>query len=124
MGAAIHERGTRRNESILHMLKPGAATRITVHLNEGTNTAGGFIHEQVFSLLFSRGVAVATVLRPEAGFGEHHPRQGDEGQEGERRHLPVQIQFVEEPNVVNALLPPLLDLVVDGLIKIHYTVVP
>jgi len=107
MVAAIRERGTRRNESILHMLKPGAAKRVTVHLNEDTNTVGGFIHERVFSWLFSRSVAGATVLGPEAGFGEHHRRQGHEGREGERRHLPVQIQFVEEPNVADALLAPL-----------------
>lgn len=104
------------------MLKPGPAKKVTVHLNEDTSTANGFIHEQVFSLLFSCGVAGATVLRPEAGFGEHHRRQSHEGT-GERRHLPVQIQFVEEPNVVDALLPALLDLVVDGMIEMHDTVV-
>jgi uncharacterized protein len=98
------------------MLKPGAAKKVTVHLNEDTSTAGAFIHEQVFSLLFSRGVAGATVLRPEAGFGEQHRRQGHEG-ESERRHLPVQIQFVEEPKLVDALLPALFDLVVDGIMR-------
>ena len=104
------------------MLKPGAAKKVTVHLNEDTSTASGFIHEQVFSFLFSHGVSGATVLRPEAGFGEHHRRQSHEGA-GERRHLPVQIQFVEEPNVVDALLPALFDLVVDGMIEMHDTVV-
>lgn len=105
------------------MLKPGAAKKVTVHLNEDTSTENGFIHEQVFSLLFSRGVAGATVLRPEAGFGEHHHRHSHEGQGLERRHLPVQIQFVEEPNVVDDLLPALLDLVVDGMIEMHDTVI-
>ena len=104
------------------MLKPGAAKKVTVHLNEDTSTASGFIHEQVFSLLFSRGVAGATVLRPEAGFGEHHRRQTHDGQ-GERRHLPVQIQFVEDPTVVETLLPDLFDLVTDGMIEMHDTVV-
>lgn len=105
------------------MLKPGAAKKVTVHLNEDTSTASGFIHEQVFSLLFSRGVAGATVLRPEAGFGEHHRKQSQQAQGGERRHLPIQIQFVEEPAVVDALLPALFDLVVDGMIEMHDTVV-
>lgn len=104
------------------MLKPGAAKKVTVHLNEDTSNEDGFIHEQVFSLLFSRGVAGATVVRPEAGFGEHHRRQSHGGG-GERRHLPVQIQFVEEPSVVDALLPALFDLVVDGMIEMHDTVV-
>lgn len=105
------------------MLKPGAAKKVTVHLNEDTSVANGFIHEQVFALLFSRGVAGATVVRPEAGFGEHHHRHSHEGQGTEGRHLPVQIQFVDEPEVVDALLPALFDLVVDGMIEMHDTVV-
>lgn len=105
------------------MLKPGAAKKVTVHLNEDTSTESGFIHEQVFSLLFSRGVAGATVLRPEAGFGQHHHRHSHEGQGPGRLHLPVQIQFVEEPHVVDDLLPALLDLVVDGMIEMHDTVI-
>lgn len=105
------------------MLKPGPAKKVTVHLNEDTSTGTDFIHEQVFSFLFARGIAGATVLRPEAGFGDHHHRHGHQGAGLDRRHLPVQIQFVEEPHIVDALLPTLLALVVDGMIEMHDTVV-
>lgn len=105
------------------MIKPGPAKKVTVHLNDDTSTQSDFIHEQVFSFLFSRGIAGATVLRPEAGFGDHHHKHGHEGLGMERRHLPIQIQFVEEPHIVDALLPALFDLVVDGMIEMHDTVV-
>lgn len=105
------------------MLKPGPARKVTIHLNEDTSTGSDFIHEQVFSFLFSRGVAGATVLRPQAGFGEHHYKHNQHGHGMERSHLPVQIQFVEEPHVVDALLPSLLELVADGMIEMHDTVV-
>jgi uncharacterized protein len=105
------------------MLKPGPARKVTIHLNEDTSTGSDFIHEQVFSFLFARGIAGATVFRPQAGFGGHHYKHSQEGHGTERSHLPVQIQFVEEPHVVNALLPALFDLVVDGMIEMHDTVV-
>ena len=105
------------------MIKPGPAKKVTVHLNDDTSTQSDFIHEQVFSFLFSRGIAGATVLRPDAGFGDHHHKHGHEGPGMERRHLPIQIQFVEEAHIVDGLLPALFDLVVDGMIEMHDTVV-
>jgi hypothetical protein len=105
------------------MLNSGAARKVTIYLNEDTSTGTDFIHEQVFSFLFLRGIAGAIVLRPDAGFGEHHLRHGHDGQGMERRHMPVQIQFIEEPDIVDALLPELLELIVDGMIEMHDTVV-
>lgn len=105
------------------MLKRGPARKVTVHLNEDTSTDSGFIHQQVFALLFSRGIAGATVLRPQAGFGEHHHQHNAEGSPSERAHMPVQIQFIEEPHVVDALLPELLALAADGMIEMHDTTV-
>ena len=105
------------------MLTPGPARKLTIHLNDDTGTGSGFIYEQVFAFLFARGVAGATLLRPQAGFGEHHHRHSQEGHGAEHRHLPVQIQFVEKAEIVDELLPSLCELVLDGVIEMHDTVI-
>lgn len=108
---------------ILRVLKPGLAKKVTIHLNEDTSAGSDFIYEQVFSFLFAEGVSGATLTRPQEGFGEHHHRHSTEGHGAERRHLPVQIQFIESPEVVDALLPRLCELVTDGLVEMHETTV-
>lgn len=105
------------------MLKAGPARKVTIHLNEDTSAGSNFIYEQVFSFLFSQGVSGATLTRPQQSFGEHHHLHSAEGHGAERRHLPVQIQFIESPERVDALLPSLFDLVTDGLVEMHETTI-
>lgn len=105
------------------MLKTGPAKKVTIHLNEDTSAGADFIYEQVFSFLFSEGVSGATLTRPQQGFGEHHHLHSAEGHGAEKRHLPVQIQFIESPEKVESLLPGLCDLVTDGLVEMHETTV-
>lgn len=105
------------------MLHPGPAKKVTIHLNEDTAAKRDFLYSEIFAFLFARGVAGANLVRPEAGFGSHHRvHQSDLGP-GASEHLPVRIEFIEAPEKVASLMPELCDLLVDGLIEAHDTVV-
>jgi PII-like signaling protein len=101
----------------------GEAKKVTIHLNEDTSSAEDFLYREIFAFLFERGVAGATLLRPEAGFGSHHQRHLQHGDAIEGQHLPVRIEFIESVERVDALLPELCALVTDGLIEAHDTVI-
>jgi PII-like signaling protein len=105
------------------MLAPGAAQKVIIHLNQDTNSTQGFLFSEILDFLYANGVAGATVIRPYAGFGSHHRihTQGAGSVEGE--HLPVRIEFLESPAVVDAILPALCDMVTDGLVETHPTTV-
>lgn len=82
-----------------------------------------FLYTEIFSFLYERGVAGATLLRPAAGFGSHHRlHQGEHGYLASE-HMPVRIEFIESPARVEALMPTLCDLLSDGLIEAHDTFV-
>jgi PII-like signaling protein len=38
-------------------------------------------------------------------------------------HLPVRIEFMESPEVVDAILPALCEMVSDGVIEVHATTI-
>jgi PII-like signaling protein len=105
------------------MLTPGAAKKVIIHLNEDTSSARDFLFEEIFRFLYENGVAGATMFRPHAGFGSHHRLHTAGAGSVEGQHLPVQIEFLEAPCVVDALLPALCDLVTDGVIETHTTTV-
>ena len=54
------------------MLDIGRALRVIVHLNADVSSSHEFLHNDILAFLYERGVAGATVFRPEAGFGYHH----------------------------------------------------
>lgn len=103
------------------MLQAGPALKVTVHLNQDTGTAEGFLHDEILNFLHRNGVEGATAFRAYAGFGVHrrlHTRgAGDVAGE----HLPVIIYFVDTFQKVHAILPELLNLVTDGLVEAHPT---
>ena len=103
------------------MLKPGLASKVTIHLNDDTSSRTSFIYEQVFQFLYDNGVAGATLSRPQAGFGSHHHSHSRESFGASGSHLPVQIEFIDVPEVVNRLLPALCEMVNDGLIEMQET---
>ena len=105
------------------MLTPGSAKKVTIHLNEDTSARSDFLSREILTFLFNRGVAGATVLRPEAGFGSHHRVHSQEGGSDTGQHMPLRIEFVDTPQNVNALLPLLEDMLSDGMIEAHDTVV-
>src|ERR1700733_10677378 len=107
------------------MLVPGLAKKVTIHLNEDTSAHHDFLYNEILSFLRERGVAGATLIRPAAGFGSHPPPHSKEGggDAGEREHLPVRIEFIENQHAADALLPSLCELITDGLIEAHDTTV-
>src|ERR1044071_417706 len=105
------------------MLAPGLAKKVTIHLNEDTSSRHDFLYNEIFSFLRERGVAGATLIRPAKGFGSHHRMHSTEGDETEREHLPVRIEFIETKDAADTLLPALCELITDGLIEAHETTV-
>lgn len=105
------------------MLVPGPAKKVTIHLNEDTSSRSDYLSREILSLLLKQGVAGATVLRPEAGFGSHHRIHTQDGGSDTAQHMPLRIEFIDtEPNIAT-LLPLLRDLVTDGLIEAQDTMV-
>jgi PII-like signaling protein len=54
------------------MLAVGPATRITIHVNQDTSSHKDFLHIEILTFLYERGVSGATVVKPHAGCGSHH----------------------------------------------------
>jgi len=105
------------------MLQRGLARKVTIHLNEDTSSDRGLIYEQVFQFLYDQGIAGATLIRPQEGFGVHHHRHAQEGHGAAKRHLPVRIEFIDSPGTIDQILPALCDLVLDGLVEVQGTTI-
>ena len=105
------------------MLSPGPARKVTIHLNEDTSASHDFLYKEIFSFLFERGVAGASLIRPQAGFGFHHRLHRTDSSGVTYEHLPVRIEFVETKEMVDSLLPALFALITDGLIEAQDTVI-
>ena len=105
------------------MLAVGPATKITIHVNQDTSSRRDFLHIEILTFLYERGVSGATVVKSYAGFGSHHHvhTTGDGLVDGE--HLPVRIEFIENRETVDKLLPELCELVTDGLIDATETTI-
>jgi uncharacterized protein len=105
------------------VLTIGPAKKVTIHLNEDTSSQSDYLSSEILSLLLRQGVAGATVLRPEAGFGSHHRMHTQAGGTETGRHMPLRIEFIDTEQNIATLLPLLQDLVTDGLIEAQDTVV-
>jgi len=105
------------------MLKPGPARKVTIYVNEDTASAHDYLHNEVFAFLLAHEVAGATLIRPEAGFGSRHRAHSTHAFGAEGLHLPIRIEFIEGPERVAELLPPLSDLVRDGIIEVQETMI-
>jgi PII-like signaling protein len=105
------------------MLAPGLARKVTIHLNEDTSAGHDFLYRELFNFLRERGVAGATLMRPQAGFGSHHRMHSSEGDGEAGEHLPVRIEFIETNEAAEALLPSLCELITDGLIEVQETTI-
>ncbi len=104
------------------MLRAGPAKRVIIHLNEDVSSRNDFLYVEVFSLLWQRGVAGASLIRPQAGFCSHH-QVHDASTPGDQEHMPVRIDFVETPENVALLLPDLARLVVEWLMEVQETTI-
>jgi len=105
------------------VLAPGPAKKVTIHLNEDTSAQSDYLSREIISLLLKQGVAGATVLRPEAGFGSHHRVHTEEGGINTAQHMPLRIEFIDTEQNIRTLLPLLQELVTDGLIEAQDTMI-
>jgi len=105
------------------MLCPGPAKKVTIYLNDDTTSRSDFLSREIVSLLLKQGVAGATVIRPESGFGFHHRLHSQDGGIDTALHMPLRIEFIDTAQKIETLLPLLQELVTDGLIEAHDTVV-
>ena len=103
-------------------LKKGAAKKVTIYVNENTRYHLGPLYEAILAFLLRKGVAGATASRAMMGFGAHKVLHTIKI-EDLMVDLPIRIEFVESPEVVEELLPALYDMVTDGLIEVHDTTV-
>ena len=89
------------------MFDIGPALRVMVHLNADVSSSREFLHNDIW-FFFMTTVAGVTVFRPEAGFGYHHRlhTKGAAGSEGQ--HLPIRLEFVDQRETVERLMPELL----------------
>ncbi len=105
------------------MLKPGPARKVTIYVNEDTASRNDYLHNEIFAFLLDREVAGATLIRPEAGFGSRRRTHSTHAYGAGGLHLPVRVEFIESAERVAELLPPLSDLVRDGIIEVQETMI-
>jgi PII-like signaling protein len=105
------------------VLAPGPAKKVTIHLNADTSSRSDFLSSEILSLLFEHGVSGATVTRPEAGFGSHHRMHTSRGGIDADRHMPIRIEFIESKAKLEAFLPRLEKLLIDGVIEAQDTTI-
>lgn len=105
------------------LLAAGPAKKVTIHLNEDTSSKSDFLSREILSFLLREGVAGATLLRPEAGFGSHHRVHSQDGGINTAQHMPLRIEFVDVVQNVERLIPSLMELLTDGMIEAHDTVI-
>jgi hypothetical protein len=103
------------------MLRAGPALKVTVHLNQDTGSARGFLYDDILQFLQRRGIEGATALRAHSGYGAHHRLHSRNVGDLAGEHFSVLIYFVDEASKVQAILPELLTMVTDGLIEAHPT---
>ena len=103
------------------MLVAGAAVKITIHLNEDTSSSSDFLHKEILSFLYNEGVSGASLLKLQSGFGSHHHLHEEGAGWDTGEHLPIRIEFIEEPGRAAKLLPRLCEMVTDGIVEMQET---
>lgn len=96
----------------------GKAVRVTVYIGESDRYRGKALYMALLELLRREGASGATVTRGVAGFGAHS-----------RIHtatiltlsedLPLRVEWVDQPEIVERLMPQVRGMVDDGLITVE-----
>lgn len=102
------------------MLKAGPAQKVSIYVGEDHRYHGQSSYSAILDFLFYRGVAGANVIRGIAGFGADHHLHTTKI-ERLTEDLPVKIEFIESPGIVQELLPKLYELAGTGLIEVQDT---
>jgi uncharacterized protein len=102
------------------VLKLGPAKKVCIYVSEDRQYHGNSLYAAILDFLFYRGVSGATVIRGISGFGaDHHMHTTRILRLTE--DLPIKIEFIEEAEKVQALLPKLLEMAGTGLIDVQDT---
>src|ERR1700733_9913135 len=104
------------------MLTAGPGKKVGIYVAEDQQYHGSVAYAAILDFLFFRGVSGATVTRGIAGFGADHQLQTTRLVDL-AVHLPVKIEFVENAQKVEELLPKLQAMVGAGLIEMHDTTI-
>jgi CBS domain-containing protein len=93
----------------------GKAVRVTIYIGESDRWHGKPLYMALLEHLRRNGAAGATVLRGVAGFGAHS-RIHSTSLVDLSADLPIQIEWIDQPEIVDRLLPEVRALVTEGLI--------
>ena len=96
----------------------GKASRVTIYIGEDNRHQGKPLYTALLELLRKEGAAGATVTRGLAGFGAHS-RIRTANLVTLSADLPLRVEWVDQPEVVERLLPAVRALVEDGLITVE-----
>ena len=93
-----------------------------LYVSEDQQYHGNSLYAAILDYLFYRGVAGATVMRGIAGFGaDHHLHTSRILRLTE--NLPIKIEFTEEAQKIEELLPKLYEMVGSGLVDVQETTI-
>jgi PII-like signaling protein len=104
------------------MLTSGKAVKVTLYLSDGAKHHGVPVYASILDFLFHSGIAGATVIKGVAGFGAKHRLHSAHILEISD-HLPIQLEFIETREKVEAILPELEKKAGSGIIELQETTV-
>lgn len=96
----------------------GKALRVMIYIGESDHYQGKALYMALLQLLKKEGAAGATVARGLAGFGAHS-RIHTAAILDLSSDLPIRVEWVDQPEVVERLLPRVRQMVNDGLITVE-----
>ncbi|HRQ37005.1 MAG TPA: DUF190 domain-containing protein [Chloroflexota bacterium] len=96
----------------------GKALRVIIYIGESDHYQGKALHMALLHFLKQEGASGATVVRGLAGFGAHS-RIHTASIVDLSTDLPIRLEWVDEPALVERLLPQVRRMVNDGLITVE-----
>ena len=96
----------------------GLAKKVTIYISEGDAWHHKPLHSAILNFLKTEGCAGATLTRALAGFGAHS-RIHSAGLVDLSADLPLIIEWVDNPQRIERLMPTLREMVVEGLITVE-----
>jgi len=106
------------DEQSKDVLERGAGTLVRIFIAESDHWHGRPLYEAILLAARAHGVAGCTVLRAIEGFGSHaHVRSAHI--ERLAMDLPIVVEIVDRPDKIEAFLPQLDEMVLDGLVTLE-----
>jgi PII-like signaling protein len=100
----------------------GKTLKVSIYFDEGSGRQGRDAVAGILDFLFHHNVSGAAAFKGVAGFGAEH-RMHSESVLGISDHLPVKVEFVEDADRVEQLMPQLAALCSGAMIEVHETTV-